>query len=180
MPRVSIPFRFALCLAAALALSSCGPESESPPPAVPSPPQPSLSLSDREKLAAHFHVDPAEAAGFVSTYRMSHGLSAVVPDPTLQKLAQEQANAMAQKNILSHEIIGTLKARYDAVDLSRTTAVENVSAGYFSLADALRGWRESPAHNANLLKPGMRKFGIATAYAPGTRFLLYWAVDMSN
>ncbi len=65
------------------------------------------------------------------------------------------------------------KARYDAVNLARATAIENVSAGYFSLADALRGWQSSPPHNANLLKPGMRKLGIATAYAPGTRFLVF-------
>lgn len=171
----------ALIAAAALALAACGPESENaPPPAVPPPPEPSLSLSDRERLAASLHVDPNEAAALVSSYRMAHGLSAVVPDPTLQKLAQAQADAMAHKNLLSHEVIGTLKARYDAVDLSRTTAVENVSAGYFSLADALRGWRESPEHNKNLLRPGMRKLGIATAYAPGTRYLLYWSLDMSN
>jgi uncharacterized protein YkwD len=171
----------ALGAAAALALAACGPESESaPPPAAPPPPEPALSQSAREQLAAHVHVDPNEAAAVISNYRAAHGLSAVVPDPTLQKLAQAQADAMAHKDLLSHEVIGTLKARYDAVDLSRTTAVENVSAGYFSLADALRGWQESPGHNANLLKPGMRKLGIATAYAPGTRFLLYWSLDMSN
>ena len=167
--------------AAALALAACGPETESaPPPTVPPPPQPALSQSERERLAAQVHVDPNEAAALISNYRAAHGLSPVVPDLTLQKLAQAQADAMAHKNVLSHEIIGTLKARYDAVDLSRATAVENVSAGYFSLADALRGWQVSPQHNANLLRPGMRKLGIATAYAPGTRYLLYWSLDMSN
>ena len=70
--------------------------------------------------------------------------------------------------------------RYAAVKLARAMAIENISAGYFSLADAVRGWQSSAPHNANLLKPGMRKLGIAAAYAPGTRFLVFWALDLSN
>lgn len=106
--------------------------------------------------------------------------AAVWPDPTLQKLAQAQANAMAAQNVLSHEVNGNLTARFDAAHLVQAAAVENVSAGYFSLADVMTGWRKSPPHNANLLNPAMRRFGIATAYAPGTRYKVYWALDMSN
>jgi len=177
--RMKTLLRCAFLLAASLALAGCWPESSSPPaPAVPPPPP--LPQSERERLAPQVHVDPNEAAALISRYRQAHGLSAVVPDPTVQKLAEIQANAMARENLLSHDILGTLKTRYDAVKLSRATAIENVSAGYFSLADALRGWQSSAPHNANLLKPGMRKIGIATAYAPGTRFLVFWALDMSN
>ncbi len=172
--RIKILHRCALLLVANVALSSCGPESES------TPPPPLLSQSERERIAPRVRVDPEEAATLISSYRQAHGLSAVAPDPTIQKLAQAQADAMAKENLLSHDIVGTLAARYTKVKLSKTTAIENVSAGYFSLADVLRGWQESPLHNANLLKPGMRKLGIATAYAPGTRFLVFWALDMSN
>jgi uncharacterized protein YkwD len=171
--------RSAFLLAASLALAACWHESSSPPaPAVPPPPP--LPQSERERLAPQVHVDPNEAAALISSYRQSHGLSAVAPDPTVQKIAEIQAHAMAQENLLSHDVIGTLKTRYDAAKLSRATAIENVSAGYFSLADALRGWQSSPPHNANLLKPGMHKIGIATAYAPGTKLLVFWALDMSN
>ncbi len=162
-------------------LSACWLESPSaPPPVAPPSSQSSLSQSERERLAPQVNVDPNEAAALISRYRQTHGLSAVAPDPTVQKLAEVQAFAMARENLLSHDIVGTLKTRYDAVKLSRATAIENVSAGYFSLADVFRGWQSSPPHNANLLKPGMRKLGIATAYAPCTRFLVFWALDMSN
>jgi uncharacterized protein YkwD len=44
----------------------------------------------------------------------------------------------------------------------------------------MAGWRRSPGHNANLLDPQMRRMGVATAYAPGTRYKVYWALVMSN
>ena len=163
----------AIALTASLTLAACavGPAS---------PPTPPIPMTGRERAASQVHVDPAAAALMISQYREAHGLSAIRPDPHLQKLAQAQANSMAAHNILSHEIDGTLTQRFDAAQLAQATAVENVSAGYFSLPAVVAGWRKSPPHNANLLNPAMRRLGIATAYAPGTRYKVYWALDMSN
>jgi uncharacterized protein YkwD len=168
-------FRRKIILAVLLMLAACAP----PPPSQPVA-TPPVNLSDRERAARDVHVDPAQAASLISEYRDAHGLSAVTPDPVLQGLAQAQADSMAAHNILSHTINGTLSARFDAAGLAQTTAVENVSAGYFSLPAALAGWRNSPEHNANLLSAKMKHLGIATAYAPGTRYLVFWALDMSN
>ncbi len=44
-----------------------------------------------------------------------------------------------------------------------TVAVENVSAGYHTLAEAFSGWRDSPPHQANMLKNGVTKLGIAAS-----------------
>ena len=163
----------AIVLAACLLLTACA-EHAAPPPAPPIP------MTGRERAASEVHVDPAAAAVMISKYREAHGLSAVRPDPALQKLAQAQADTMAAHNILSHDIDGTLTQRFDAAHLAQDAAVENVSAGYFSLPAVVEGWRKSPPHNANLLSPAMRHLGIATAYAPGTRYKVYWALDMSN
>jgi uncharacterized protein YkwD len=173
------PLSRKLILAAPLLLAACATNVETPPPAPP-PVSPPLSTSARERAARQLHVDPVEAAHLISQYRETRGLGAVTPDPVLQRLAQAQADAMAAHDVLSHTIAGTLTARFDAAHLAKATAVENVSAGYFSLAAALDGWRNSPAHNANLIAPKMSRLGIATAYAPGTRYLVFWALDMSN
>jgi uncharacterized protein YkwD len=168
-------FRRKIILTALLMLAACAP----PPPSQPvaSPP---VNLSDRERAARDVHVDPAQAASLISQYRNARGFSTVTPDPVLQGLAQAQADSMATHNVLSHTINGTLSARFDAAGLGQTFAVENVSAGYFSFPAALAGWRNSPEHNANLLSAKMKHLGIATAYAPGTRYLVFWALDMSN
>ena len=163
----------ALVVLTCFCLAACA-ERGAPPTAPP------IEMSARERAASKVHVDPAAAAAMISQYRKTYALGAVTPDPTLQKLAQAQADAMAAHNVLSHDIDGDLTQRFDAAHLVRATAVENVSAGYFSLADVIAGWRKSPPHNANLLSPKMQHLGIATAYAPGTRYLVYWALDMSN
>lgn len=169
----------ALILATPLLLAACA-TNVATPTAAPPPSVPPLSAGARERAARQVHVDPVEAARLISQYREAQGLGAVTPDPVLQKLAQAQANAMAAHNVLSHTIAGTLTERFDAAHLAQATAVENVSAGYFSLPAALDGWRNSRAHNANLIAPKMSRLGIATAYAPGTRYLVFWALDMSN
>jgi uncharacterized protein YkwD len=158
-------------LVACLLLSSCAEKQIPPAP---------IEMTPRERAASEVRVDPTAAADAISRYRREHALSDVQPDPALQQFAQVQANAMAARDLLSHEVNGNLKRRLEAANLRQKTAVENVSAGYFSLADVMAGWRRSPGHNANLLDPPMRRMGIATAYAPGTRYKIYWALVMSD
>lgn len=139
-----------------------------------------VDMTARERAASEVRVDPADAAIMISEYRREHALSGVQPDLALQKFAQAQAEAMAARDLLSHEVDGNLIRRLEVANLRQKNAVENVSAGYFSLADVMGGWRRSPGHNANLLDPQMRHMGIATAYAPGTRYKVYWALVMTN
>jgi uncharacterized protein YkwD len=165
--------RRAFFLAASLLVAGCAREPEPPS-------QPHVELTDRERAASQVHADPVAAANMISDYRRAHALSAVTPDPVLQKFAQAQADAMAAHDVLSHEINGSLVQRLAAAQLSQLLAVENVSAGYFSQADVVAGWRRSPLHDANLRDPTVRRLGIATAYAPGTRYKVYWALVMTN
>ena len=64
--------------------------------------------------------------------------------------------------------------------MRKNTAVENVSAGYHTLAEAFSGWRDSPPHNRNMLEPKMRRMGIAAAYAPDTKYKVFWALVMTD
>ena len=74
---------------------------------------------------------------------------------------------MAADGKISHESHGSLTQRLNAAGYQKNKAVENVSAGYHTLAEAFSGWRDLPPHNANMLVPGMKRMGIATAHAPG-------------
>ncbi|HTV34164.1 MAG TPA: CAP domain-containing protein [Methylocella sp.] len=166
-----LPFH-AIFLLTSLLLTSCAEKQRQPAP---------IEMTPHERAAREeVSADPVAAANMISQYRREHALSAVQPDPILQKLAQAQANAMAARDQLSHVVDGNLAKRIEAANLREKTAVENVSAGYFSLADVIAGWRRSPAHNANLLDPQMRHIGIAAADAPGTRYKVYWALVMTD
>lgn len=129
--------------------------------------------------ASSAKVDAVAARDMISIYRANHKLARLVIDPELEKAAQEQALAMARADRMSHEVGGTLMSRLNG-RLDHTAAVENVSGGYHTLAEAFSGWRESPPHNKNMLNPAMRRMGIATAYAPGSKYKVYWALIMTD
>ena len=68
----------------------------------------------------------------------------------------------------------------NALGYPATLAVENVSAGYHTLAEAFSGWRDSPPHRANMLKNGVTKLGIAASYAPNTKYKVFWTLIMAS
>jgi len=71
----------------------------------------------------------------------------------------------------SHPVMRSIEA---------TLAVENVSAGYHTLAEAFSGWRDSPPHRANMLKNGVTKLGIAASYAPNTKYKVFWTLILAS
>jgi uncharacterized protein YkwD len=87
---------------------------------------------------------------------------------------------MARADKLSHEVRGNLSTRLDGAGFTKNAAVENVSAGYNTLAEAFSGWRQSKPHNESMLNPRMRRMGIATAYAPGSKYKVFWALVMTD
>jgi uncharacterized protein YkwD len=125
-------------------------------------------------------VDPIAARDLISVYRRNQGLPTVAVDATLQKEAEAQAAAMANAGVASHSVRGALSKRLQAAHVRHTIAVENVSAGYHTLAEAFSGWRQSPPHNANMLAPKARRIGIATAYAPGSKYKVFWALVLTD
>ena len=124
-------------------------------------------------------LDPNVAASMISGYRRNNGLGAVEVDPLLMKAAEAQSNAMASRNKLDHNVAGSLDKRIRASGFDASKAVENVSAGYHTLAEAFSGWRDSPPHNANMLATGVTKMGIAVSYVPNTKYKVFWTLILA-
>ena len=117
-------------------------------------------------------VDTETARDMISSYRRNHGAGPLAVDPELQKLAETEVAAMAAADRPSKA--QTVKAAVTSLGYSDVNA--NLSAGYHTLAEAFSGWRESPPHNATMLDPKAARMGIATAYAPGSKYKVYWAL----
>ena len=154
-----------------LALAGCA---EAPQPL---PNEPSFY---RDLASYDARVDAGAAREMISLYRSNHGLGPVAVDPGLEAAAKNQVMAMARADKLSHEVRGNLSTRLDGAGFTKNAAVENVSAGYHTLAEAFSGWRQSKPHNENMLNPRMRRMGIATAYAPGSKYKVFWALVMTD
>lgn len=132
----------------------------------------SMATSDAE-------LDAAAAVSMITGYRRNNGLGAVVLDPKLMRMAEEQARAMARQDHLTHDAAGSFTDRLRRAGYDARVAVENVGAGYHTLAEAFSGWRDSPPHRANMLRSGVTKMGIAAAYAPGSKYKVFWALVLA-
>jgi uncharacterized protein YkwD len=158
-----------VALLLALALAGCGGE-----PLETGPIDPRV-----ERQVAAARLDPAAAVAAITAYRASHGLGAVRLDPALVAMAQRQADAMAAANALSHTVAGAFMARLAGAGIDTSEAGENLGGGYYSLEEAMAGWRGSPEHNANLLIPNATRVGVAIAKDPRTRYGVYWALELA-
>src|SRR5258708_30826143 len=125
-------------------------------------------------------LDPVAAASMISQYRQNNGLGAVAVDPDLMRLAETQSASMVAQNKLDHDVKAPLAKRLGAGGYPATVAVENVSAGYHTLAEAFSGWRDSPPHKANMLKNGVTKLGISARYAPNTKYKVFWTLILAS
>jgi len=117
---------------------------------------------------------PAE---LISSFRARHGEVRVTRDATLDRIALEQARAMAAKDQLSHEVLGPFTRRVASAGAGR--AAENIAYGYESFEKTLGQWIDSSGHRKNLLLHNASRVGIASARdASGKR--TYWAMVIAG
>jgi hypothetical protein len=117
---------------------------------------------------------PAE---LISSFRLKNGEVRVVRDATLDRIALEQARAMAAKDNLSHEVLGSFTKRMAPAAAGR--AAENIAYGYESFEKTLGQWVDSSGHRKNLLLHNASRVGIASAKdASGKR--TYWAMVIAG
>jgi len=153
----------------AAALAGCGGSGE--------PAQPSFYASMANEGAT---VDAAVAASMISGYRGNNGLPAVEVDPELMRMARDHATAMAAGDKVERSAGREFAGRLVTAGFDGKGAVENVGAGYHTLAEAFSGWRDSPPHRANMLKGGVSRLGIAAVYAPHSKYKVFWALIMAG
>jgi uncharacterized protein YkwD len=129
-------------------------------------------------LTVSAHQARAEsAAEQISRFRAQHGEARVTRDAKLDRIAQEQAHAMASREQLGHEVLGSFSSRIAPSGAGR--AAENIAYGYDSFEKTLQQWIESSEHRKNLLLHNASRVGIASARdASGKR--TYWAMEIAG
>jgi uncharacterized protein YkwD len=140
------------------------------------------SVQTRQLAATPAPLNAKAAAAMVSGYRKSRGLPAVALDSKLMKIAADHAHRMAAADRMAHVLPGegSFQRRLSSGGFEAAAAAENIGAGYDTLEEAMAAWRTSRTHNANLLKRGVTRMGIASAYAPGSRYRVYWSLVLAE
>jgi uncharacterized protein YkwD len=107
----------------------------------------------------------------ISAFRHQNGEASVATSPAFTRIAQEQANAMAARDTLDHNVLAPFSIRMSRSGVSR--AAENIAYGHADFASTLKQWINSTQHRANLLLHDAKWIGVAHAQN-GSR--TYWAM----
>jgi uncharacterized protein YkwD len=106
-------------------------------------------------------------ADLTNAERTKAGLAKVAVNSRLNTAAQLQADQLAARQLLQHEVPG---AQYPMPEDRLASAGyiwqafgENLASGYPTAADATAAWMNSEGHRANILSPVFTEIGTATA-----------------
>ena len=119
----------------------------------------------------------ASPAEMISDFRLKHGEKRVTLDATLTRIAHDQAQAMAVKDQLDHDVLGHFNTRVSPAGAGR--AAENIAYGYDSFPKTLDQWINSSGHRKNLLLPGATRVGVASVKSAKTG-RMYWAMVIAG
>jgi uncharacterized protein YkwD len=117
----------------------------------------------------------ASPAEMISSYRHQHGEGKVSIDPVLNRIAQEQAKAMAATGTMDHAVLRPFSDR--VADLDAERAAENLAVDA-TFAQALAQWIGSYGHRRNLLMHEGTRVGIASARSKSGE--TYWAMEIAG
>jgi uncharacterized protein YkwD len=96
----------------------------------------------------------------INQVRAANGLEALRIDPRLQRAARSHSRDMVRRSYFAHGPVGQ---RLVSFGVRAPKVGENLAWGTGALARAsavISHWLASPAHRANLLRPGFRRVGI--------------------
>ncbi len=126
--------------------------------------------------------DEQAALTLINDYRREHGLGELVLQENLIATARWMSQDLANKNYFSHIDSQGRDPFQRQQDFGYTGAWkgENLAAGMSASGDVLTQWKDSPAHNDNLLRPEYKQVGISRYQNPESTYQYYWAITFGS
>lgn len=137
-------------------------------------------LADRDYTRTQ--LDAQMARDLINAYRKQNGLKSLTLSPELTEAAKAHSRDLAKWDRISH--YGSDGSNpWDRVKRSgykARLAAENVGTGQIDFNEVMRGWKESPGHNKNLLMSDATNMGIALVQDPKTEFKSFWTLVLGS
>lgn len=141
---------------------------------------PTGALSDRDY--SQTALDAERARDIINQYRKDKGLKPLKLNAELTEAAKAHSRDLAKWDRISH--YGSDGSNpWDRVKRSgfrARLAAENVGTGQVDFNEVMRGWKESPGHNKNLLLSDATHMGIALVQDPRTEFKSFWTLVIGS
>ena len=134
------------------------------------------ALQDRDYSGTS--LNPEMARDLFNQYRREKGLKPLKLNPALTEAAKEHSRDLAKWDRISHYGSDGSNPwdRVKRMGYKAKLAAENVGTGQVSFDEVLRGWKESPGHNKNLLLGDAQEMGLALVQDPKTEFKSFWTL----
>jgi len=137
---------------------------------------PAGALADRDY--SHTALDTEKARDIINQYRKDKGLKPLRLNAELTEAAKAHSRDLAKWDRISHYGSDGSNPwdRVKRAGFKARLAAENVGTGQVDFSEVMRGWKESPGHNKNLLLPDATHMGIALVQDPHTEFKSFWTL----
>jgi uncharacterized protein YkwD len=141
---------------------------------------PAGALADRDYTGTS--LNPERARDLINQYRHEKGLKPLRLNAELTAAAKEHSRDLAKWDRISHYGSDGSNPwdRVKQAGYRARLAAENVGTGQVSFDEVLRGWKESPGHNKNLLLGDAQEMGLALVQDPKTEFKSFWTLVIGS
>ena len=138
------------------------------------------ALADRDYTGTA--LNPERARDVINQYRHEKGLKPLRLNAQLTAAAKEHSRDLAKWDRISHYGSDGSNPwdRVKRAGYRARLAAENVGTGQVSFEEVMRGWKESPGHNKNLLLGDAQEMGLALVQDPKTEFKSFWTLVIGS
>jgi uncharacterized protein YkwD len=111
------------------------------------------------------NISTSQIVSSTNQMRLAVGQSSLAVNAKLAQSAQLKAKDMAVKSYFAHENPEGQRLAYwlGVVGYAYKFAGENLAVGFNSAEAAMEGWKNSPGHYSNIIKPEYQEIGVGTA-----------------
>ncbi len=138
------------------------------------------ALADRDYASTA--LNPERAIELINAYRKQNGLKPLKLNAQLSNAAKAHSTDLAKWDRISH--FGSDGSnpwdRVKRAGYGAKLAAENVGTGQISIEEVMKGWKESPGHNKNLLLADAEHVGIALVRDDKTEFKSFWTLVLGS
>ena len=122
------------------------------------------------------------AQTLINAYRREKGLKPLKHNVELTNAAKAHSRDLAKWDRISHYGSDGSNPwdRVKRTGYNAKLAAENVGTGQATIDEVMKGWKESPGHNKNLLLADAEHMGIALVQDPKTEFKTFWTLVLGS
>ena len=137
-------------------------------------------LADRDYTRTQ--LDAQMARDLINSYRKQRGLKPLTLSPELTDAAKAHSRDLAKWDRISHYGSDGSNPwdRVKRTGYKARLAAENVGTGQIDFNEVMRGWKDSPGHNKNLLMSDATHMGVALVQDPKTEFKSFWTLVLGS